>query len=252
MIATLTIAAHSYEVDLGRPMPIAIDLNFNGDQPNFFEAPPATAQPLTSGTFVGATAQGGSCNVDQLQLTPHCNGTHTECARHVTGDSPPITEILDEAFIVCHLITIEPEALPGDTRVTADTLAKSFGHHTAIAGKGLIIRTNADDPLRRYSSPATTPYLCADIIKFCMTFGIKHLLTDLPSIDRMDDQQLTNHRVFFDTASGGNRNTITELVHVPNTVPDGLYLLNLQIAPFLADASPSRPILYRAWPLARK
>jgi hypothetical protein len=39
--------------------------------------------------------------------------------------------------------------------------------------------------------------------------------------------------------------TITELIYVPNAVEDGRYLLNLQIAPFAADASPSRPLLFK-------
>ncbi|MGH7784095.1 MAG: cyclase family protein, partial [Candidatus Binatia bacterium] len=39
--------------------------------------------------------------------------------------------------------------------------------------------------------------------------------------------------------------TITELIYVPNEVEDGECLLNLQIAPFAADASPSRPVLFK-------
>ena len=35
------------------------------------------------------------------------------------------------------------------------------------------------------------------------------------------------------------------MVFVPNEIKDGKYLLNLQIAPFAADAAPSRPILYK-------
>jgi len=38
--------------------------------------------------------------------------------------------------------------------------------------------------------------------------------------------------------------TITELIYVPNEIDDGPYLLNLQIAPFTSDASPSRPLLF--------
>jgi arylformamidase len=33
-------------------------------------------------------------------------------------------------------------------------------------------------------------------------------------------------------------------VYVPSGSPDGLYALNLQIAPFDLDASPSRPVLF--------
>jgi hypothetical protein len=39
--------------------------------------------------------------------------------------------------------------------------------------------------------------------------------------------------------------TITELIFVPNKVKDGTYILNLQIAPFENDASPSKPIVYK-------
>ncbi len=45
-------------------------------------------------------------------------------------------------------------------------------------------------------------------------------------------------------ATGYSSSTITELIYVPDHVPDGEYLLNLQIAPFNADASPSRPIIF--------
>jgi hypothetical protein len=38
--------------------------------------------------------------------------------------------------------------------------------------------------------------------------------------------------------------TITEFIYVPNKVKDGSYILNLQIAPFENDATPSKPVLY--------
>jgi len=34
-------------------------------------------------------------------------------------------------------------------------------------------------------------------------------------------------------------------VYVPNSIEDGIYLLNLQIASFENDASPSKPVLYK-------
>ena len=39
--------------------------------------------------------------------------------------------------------------------------------------------------------------------------------------------------------------TITELIRVPVELPDGLYYLNLMIAPLQSDTSPSKPVLYR-------
>ena len=39
--------------------------------------------------------------------------------------------------------------------------------------------------------------------------------------------------------------TITEFIYVYNHIQDGKYMLNLQIAPFENDATPSKPILYK-------
>jgi hypothetical protein len=39
--------------------------------------------------------------------------------------------------------------------------------------------------------------------------------------------------------------TITEMIFVENEIQDGSYILNLQIASFENDASPSKPILYK-------
>jgi hypothetical protein len=83
--------------------------------------------------------------------------------------------------------------------------------------------------------------------------GIRHLVVDLPSVDRFDDAgRLTAHRCFWGLPAGATnfaaatrgKATITELAYVDDSVEDGCYLLNLQVAPFAADAAPSRPILY--------
>jgi hypothetical protein len=34
------------------------------------------------------------------------------------------------------------------------------------------------------------------------------------------------------------------MVFVPNQLEDGIYALSLQIAPFVTDAAPSRPLLF--------
>ena len=37
---------------------------------------------------------------------------------------------------------------------------------------------------------------------------------------------------------------MTELAYVPDSAADGLYLLDLHVPAFAADAAPSRPVLY--------
>ena len=39
--------------------------------------------------------------------------------------------------------------------------------------------------------------------------------------------------------------TITEMIYVDETISDGSYILNLQIASFENDASPSKPVLFK-------
>ena len=77
--------------------------------------------------------------------------------------------------------------------------------------------------------------------------GVKHLLIDLPSVDKeKDDCQLLAHHAFWNTKGKLRMDaTITEFIYVSNKVEDGRYFLNLQIAPFENDAAPSKPILYK-------
>ena len=113
---------------------------------------------------------------------------------------------------------------------------------------------NGDSKLTRVYKDTIAPYFTTEAMEFIVSLGIKHLLVDLPSIDRMSDEgKLSNHRIFWNVDQGSfvtnpvtRKNcTITELIYVSNEVADGEYMLNLQIAPFESDASPSRPLLFK-------
>ena len=77
--------------------------------------------------------------------------------------------------------------------------------------------------------------------------GVQHLLIDLPSIDREEDEgKLLAHHAFWNYPSQPRKEaTISEMIYVDDSIPDGLYLLNLQVAAFRNDAAPSRPVLYQ-------
>ena len=76
---------------------------------------------------------------------------------------------------------------------------------------------------------------------------IKHLLIDLPSVDKEDDGgELKGHNAFWNTKGILRKDaTITEFIYVSNKIEDGAYMLNLLIAPFENDATPSKPVLYK-------
>jgi arylformamidase len=66
-----------------------------------------------------------------------------------------------------------------------------------------------------------------------------------------DEGNLSSHHLFWQVKPMSRQTdeevlsfkTITEMVYVAPTITDGLYLLNMQIAPFELDAAPSRPTL---------
>ncbi|HEU5468736.1 MAG TPA: hypothetical protein VFU77_05470, partial [Steroidobacteraceae bacterium] len=132
-----------FRADLGKPVSIAIPLDFAGAQPSFYGAPPAAAKALRAGAFVGDTRAGGSCNCEIVTLAPHCNGTHTECVGHVTDDRVAVSERVPGGLELARLVTIEPVTAaetretsdpapaPGDRLLTAAALESSLAPHEA-------------------------------------------------------------------------------------------------------------------------
>ncbi len=264
-MVTIQINSKTALVDVDNFIDISIPLQFDGPQPNAYGVDAASAETCKAGDVVGDTRLGGSCNFEKYTLIPHCNGTHTECVGHITHERISVTECLKDVFIPATLITVQPEnasetndtyegADKTDTLITRASLEKLSDEDTSAA-TGLVVRTLPNDTskLSREYKTVIPPFFSTEAMRFIADLGVRHLLVDLPSIDRLyDNGKLSNHRLFwrvepgnFETnASTRTNNTITELIYVPNDVKDGCYLLNLGIAPFAADASPSRPVLY--------
>ena len=236
---------------------LSIPLRFNGPQPNAYGVARASSEPVQAGSLVGDTRKGGSVNFEQYAFIPHCNGTHTECVGHITDERISVRECLQDVIVPTVLVTVEPERDGGDLVITRGSLARTNADGN-VRVPALIVRTlpNDDSKLTAdYGEDNIPPYFAADAMEYIVECGFKHLLVDMPSIDRLfDDGKLTNHRIFWNVEAGGREvnpetrihSTITELIYVPNNVEDGEYTLNLQIAPFESDCTPSRPILLRA------
>ena len=124
----------------------------------------------------------------------------------------------------------------------------------------MILRTcreTGQGPHRDYRGPAPAPYLSRQAAAWLVDQGIDHIVLDLPSADRAEDGgRLTAHRIFFGLPAGSRRAreaerplaSITELAWIAPSIPDGHYLLDLQMPAFLSDAAPSRPLLYAITP----
>ena len=232
---------------------LSVPLDFDGAQPNAFGAPRAQADALCVGGFVGSVARGGSCECATVTLTPHCNGTHTETSRHLTGTGPAPYELLRDLELRARVITVrpvrasateessDPAPQPDDLVVTATALAAATsGSDTETSA--LIVRTLPNDAAKRTAdwSRRTAPFFTQEAMAW-VAARFEHLLFDGPSLDRADDGgKLTAHRVLWDARP---RATVTELIFVPDEVPDGLYRLSLQVPAFVSDAAPSRPLI---------
>jgi arylformamidase len=139
--------------------------------------------------------------------------------------------------------------------ITKKSIESALGNYNSDFTEGLIIRTlpNDDSKKSRRYEKNPPPYFSIEAMKLIKDLNVKHLLVDIPSVDRSRDSgRLTAHHIYWDVAQGTHNvdrtnhslNTITEMIYVPNTVGNGKYMLNLQIAPFTADAAPSRPVIY--------
>ena len=96
-------------------------------------------------------------------------------------------------------------------------------------------------------SNSNWPFLDVAAAEFIRERGVKHLLIDQPSVDKEEDGgHMFAHKAFWNIPENPRKDaTITELIYIPDEIKDGLYLLNLQVAPIENDASPSRPVLFK-------
>ena len=262
MKAVLFNGNNKVEVDFSKGKDISIPLFFNGDQPNTYNVNKAISKPYKDGQFIGDTREGGPCNFETYNFTPHCNGTHTECIGHITKERVSILNSLQEEMIFSSLITVDPEKSDENynpelnkedlviTKQQLETKIKTVGSNFLEA---LIIRTlpNSEEKKQRNYMQEPSSFFTIEAMNYIVELGIKHLLVDMPSVDRLfDDGVLSAHNIFWETEEkklnlNTSNKTITEMIFVSDNIKDGKYLLNLQFAPFVADAAPSRPILYK-------
>jgi arylformamidase len=246
--ATFTYQDQSYTFEPLKPLDISMPLHQGTSQPECFWAEPAAFETIRVGDFTGSVAEGGSTNYKRIHLTPHGNGTHTECYGHISPEpDATIHNCLKRFMFVAQLITVTPKKLRnGDEVVQFDDVEKQL---TEIRPEAIILRTlpNTTDKLSRQYSGTNPPYIDHLLAEYLTAIGVQHLLLDLPSVDKeMDEGKLLAHHAFWQYPHNiRSEATITELIYVPDTIKDGLYLLNLQITSLQLDASPSKPVLYK-------
>ena len=232
-----------------------------------------------------STDKSGSVNCSTITITPHGNCTHTEGVGHISLEGSSILSQPPPPYLLSVLLSVTPSPFTveehydpphneNDLVITKQMLIDSFSSIKDKRGEGvvelaeaLLLRTQPNSLSKKHTvySNNSAPYFTDDAMQYLLHShpSIKHLLVDLPSVDRENDSgHLANHSLFFglpkrDLSNGLTKvrsereqcedrkgSSITELCYFDDDIYDDIYLLNLQLSPLHLDAAPSRPLLF--------
>lgn len=258
MKATIKHNDQNFEIDLSKPIDISIALTNTDDNPIAWYIEKPVIEPVVFGDWIGRVSEGkSSTNFNNIFFNPHGHGTHTECLGHITREFYSINQSLKKFFFLAELVSVEPEIQGEDLVITKEQIVQGLKTSTLLREtiEALVIRTLPNQESKKSAKYSNTnpPYLSEEAAIFIRESGIKHLLIDLPSVDKEHDEgKLLAHKAFWNVKDVDNLNpdarleaTITEMIYVTDEIKDGSYILNIQIASFENDASPSKPILYK-------
>jgi len=241
----IVISVGTRRYDLTTAQDISLHINHE-HAPHAFGLPVASFNPFRIGSFVGSVEEGGPVRCDIVSLAPHGNGTHTECVGHIAGKRHIVTELMTDLMDEAMLVSVGLSSHDGDAVVSANDLDAVWKDRSTTT---LIIRTLPNDDVKRtkHWSGGNPPYMHIDAMRLVVENGVRHLMVDMPSVDKEEDQgALVAHHHFWQWPHAPRLDcTITELVYVPNNITDGRYLVLFNVAPFDGDAAPSRPVLVR-------
>lgn len=246
MKALIEYNSRKIQIDVSQPIDISIAIDPKKKNVNaWYVDDPKIAPHEFDGEKV-KVSEGAVVNFNDIEFNPHSHITHTECVGHITEEVHSVNQNLKHYFHLAELVTIAPLHHNGDYLIGIKQLKTALRNKKRDA---IVIRTlpNLEDKKSMKYSNTNPTYLSEKAAIYLREKGIKHLLIDLPSVDKeRDEGKLLSHNAFWNTDGEIRMDaTITEFIYVPNTVEDGEYLLNLMIAPFENDATPSKPILYK-------
>ncbi|MDX2304068.1 MAG: cyclase family protein [Microscillaceae bacterium] len=226
---------------------ISLPLKNGKNNVNCYFADEVSFDTIRMGSFVGSVAEGGPCNYQKISLSPHGNGTHTECFGHISSESSAnLYACLKRYLFFAQLVSLPIRQVNAQSIILWEDLSERID--ADFIPEALIIRTlpnDLDKKTRQYSG-TNPPFLDSKIGHYLAQKGILHLLVDLPSVDpEVDGGLLETHRYFWQYPDNiRSEATISELIYVEAAIPDDFYVLNIQVTSLYTDASPSKPILY--------
>jgi arylformamidase len=252
MITHIEHQGRQWTIDLSKPLDLSIVLHAQG--PRAWYADKMRIAPVINRYFTGSVALGGNVNFNDVYFNPHAHGTHTETLGHISRELVSIERALTRHWWTASLITITPHLCNESNEIVqaGDRIITLQQVQQALSGgvpEALIIRTmpNSDEKNSHQYSNTNFTYMHPEAAAWLAAQGVQHLLVDMPSIDREEDQgKLLAHHAFWNYPTHPRMHaTISEMIYADNSIEDGLYMLNLQVASFRNDAAPSRPVLYK-------
>ena len=250
MIAEITHHGRRFRIALNDPIDLALPLAAGAPGPRAWYVGPVEMEPVRDGDKRYSVKDGAPVNFRNIFFNPHGHGTHTESVGHITPEVHPVGELLPRYFFTALVMSVHPQERrnadgASDHVITLEHCRAAIDEH---APEALIVRTLPNrDTKRTCDWSASDPaHMESQACAWLRSIGVRHLLLDVPSVDREHDNGvLAAHHAFWDYPNTVDlQRTITEMIFVPDEVRDGEYLLELQLPRFMNDAAPSRPVLY--------
>lgn len=234
---------------------LSIPLKNGEDNVNAWYCNPVNIEPVKTESFIGDVNQGGSVNFKNITLNPHGNGTHTECVGHISLEPYTINNCLTEFHFLARVISVQPtsyyntEYQEEDWVISQEQIESVTKEWNGEAV--LIIRTleNSEEKQGHNYSGTNPPYFTKSAMEYINSLGVKHLMVDLPSVDReLDNGALVCHKTFWNYPDKPELDkTISELLYIPNQLKDGNVFIQIQIMSIENDASPSKIIAHEIY-----
>lgn len=246
MKAQIQYNNENYSIDLNSPLDISIEMNSNSVRAWYQDN--LTIKPVVDGDFIGEVKSGAPVNFRNINFNPHAHGTHTECYGHISKEWVNVTEEITSFFHFSQLLSVTPLKLENSDLVITKELLKKIEGSVEKGVKALVLRTlpNLEDKQTKNYSNTNPAYITADAMQYIVDCGIEHLMIDLPSVDKENDEgKLEAHRVFWKYPEQTRKHaSITEMVYISKEIKDGYYFSQIQFPKFNNDASPSRIFLF--------
>ena len=225
MKAIIEYNSRKIEVNISDPIDISIPIDTLKQNVNAWYVDDPKIFPEELDGEVIKVSEGAVVNFNNIHFNPHSHITHTECVGHITEEIHSVNKNLKYFIFLAEVVTIAPLFHNGDFLIGVKQLKNALRNKKRDA---IVIRTlpNLEEKKSMQYSNTNPTYLSEKAAIYLKEKGIKHLLIDLPSVDKeKDDGQLLSHNAFWNTSGKLRMDaTITEFIYVPNSVEDGEYL----------------------------